>query len=145
MVHLGTVALVLAFLGLAWWQIDRARDGNALSFGYAVEWPAFAIFVLYVWRKEVRATLARADAAADDGSASTVPASPEPNPAVNVTAGTSTEHRPGRAPAPREVLRGRALPEAAFDDSDDPDLAAYNKYLAWLTENPQASRSQYPG
>jgi hypothetical protein len=35
--------------------------------------------------------------------------------------------------------------EAAYDDSDDPALAAYNHYLAWLNEHPNATPAQYPG
>jgi hypothetical protein len=47
--HVLVVGLVLAFSGLAWWQFDRARDGNMLSIGYACEWPAFAVFTVGVW------------------------------------------------------------------------------------------------
>jgi hypothetical protein len=47
--HLLVVVLVLAFSGLAWWQFDRAREGNMLSIGYACEWPAFALFTVGVW------------------------------------------------------------------------------------------------
>jgi DNA-binding transcriptional regulator of glucitol operon len=48
------VALVLGMLGLCWWQVNRAANGNLLSYGYAVEWPAFAAFTIYVWIKEMR-------------------------------------------------------------------------------------------
>jgi hypothetical protein len=33
---------------------------------------------------------------------------------------------------------------AAYDDSDDPQLAAYNRYLAWLAANPDRSSADYP-
>jgi hypothetical protein len=54
LVHLGVVVAVAVFLRLGWWQIDRARGGNALSFGYALEWPAFAVCTIFVWVKELR-------------------------------------------------------------------------------------------
>src|SRR6267154_356070 len=55
--HLAMVALVLTFLALGWWQIGRASHGNALSFGYSLEWPFFAAFVVFIWQREVRAVL----------------------------------------------------------------------------------------
>ncbi len=113
-VHLGAVALVVGFLLLGWWQINRFRGGNPLSFGYAIEWPAFAAFVVYVWIKEIRQVLrAPADQAA---------------------------HRDRIRP-----VRGSQHTGPAYDDSGDDELAAYNRYLAWLNANPQASPSKYPG
>ena len=55
--HVAMVVLVAAFLALGWWQIGRARGGNMLSFGYAIEWPVFALFVIFVWTREIRAEL----------------------------------------------------------------------------------------
>ena len=59
-VHVAVVVLVVGFLALGWWQIGRAAQGNLLSFGYAVEWPVFAAFVIFVWIVEMRKAL-RAD------------------------------------------------------------------------------------
>jgi DNA-binding transcriptional regulator of glucitol operon len=123
-VHLGMVVLVVGFLLLAWWQIDRARGGNALSFGYAIEWPAFAVFVIYVWQKELRAALR-----SPTTETPVEKARPEPVAPVVI----------------RASERRQRLAEAAYDDSGDDELAAYNRYLAWLTANPGASPSQYPG
>ncbi len=53
--HVLAVILVLGFLGLGWWQVRRAAEGNLLSYGYAVQWPVFAAFVVFVWFKEVQA------------------------------------------------------------------------------------------
>ncbi|MET8066952.1 hypothetical protein ABZS65_25340, partial [Micromonospora sp. NPDC005313] len=64
--HVAMVVLVVAFLALGWWQVTRAAGGNALSFGYAIEWPVFAAFVVFVWWREVRQTLRAADPASDD-------------------------------------------------------------------------------
>jgi hypothetical protein len=43
------------------------------------------------------------------------------------------------------VRRQQARNEAAYDDSGDAELAAYNRYLAWLNANPHASPAEYPG
>jgi len=70
-----------------------------------------------VWVKEIRSYL-RATAATKDE------APPEPRPVIRTTVKRSA---------------------AAYDDSGDADLEAYNHYLAWLNANPHASKSQYPG
>ena len=46
--------LVVGFLGLGWWQYTRATGGNALSWGYTFEWPVFAVFVVFIWLREVQ-------------------------------------------------------------------------------------------
>ncbi len=55
--HVAMVVLVTSFLGLGWWQVSRAAAGNAISWGYAVEWPVFAGFVVFVWWREVKHAL----------------------------------------------------------------------------------------
>ncbi|MEV1147484.1 hypothetical protein AB0I76_28150, partial [Micromonospora sp. NPDC049799] len=55
--HVAMVVLVGAFLSLGWWQVSRAAAGNAISWGYAIEWPVFAGFVVFVWWREVRHAL----------------------------------------------------------------------------------------
>ena len=111
--HAVAIALITAFLALGWWQLGRAAAGNVLSYAYAVEWPVFAGFVAFVWYKEVR----RARAA-------------------------RTGDRPSTAPPPlRSTRPTRAGP--AYDDADDQELAAYNRYLAWLAANPQARPIDY--
>jgi hypothetical protein len=118
LIHIGLVVLVIGFLLLGWWQIDRAREGNTLSFGYAVEWPVFAAFAIWVWVKEIRGYLR-----------TTAPATKDAPP-----------------PKPRPVIRATVQRSAAaYDDSGDANLEAYNHYLAWLNANPHASPSQYPG
>jgi hypothetical protein len=54
LIHVAVVVLVVGFLALGWWQLNRAAAGNLLSFGYAIEWPAFAAFTIFVWIKEMR-------------------------------------------------------------------------------------------
>jgi DNA-binding transcriptional regulator of glucitol operon len=123
-VHAGVLVLVAAFLALGWWQAGRAAAGNLLSYGYAFQWPAFAAFVVWVWVVEMRKALRAgppAQTPLEPGEASVVVAQP-----------TRRRPRPTRS-------------DAAYDDSDDPKLAAYNHYLAWLNEHPHASPAAYPG
>jgi hypothetical protein len=47
--HLVALVLVPAFLLLGRWQLSAALGGNELSWTYVVEWPAFALMVIYMW------------------------------------------------------------------------------------------------
>src|ERR1700683_1123367 len=47
--HVVTLLLVSSFLLAAWWQYESAEGGNALSWAYVFEWPAFAIYAIYMW------------------------------------------------------------------------------------------------
>ena len=120
------VALILAagFLGLGWWQYTRAAEGNALSWGYMFQWPVFAAFVVFLWWREVRLALRGPERAAEPAA--------EP---ARLPGGPVTVGRPVRVP-PR--------PAAAAED-DDPELIAYNDYLAWLAAHPGAGPGDYPG
>ncbi|MFG1885282.1 hypothetical protein [Micromonospora sp. NPDC049102] len=128
--HVAMVVLVGSFLGLGWWQISRATAGNNLSWGYAVEWPIFAGFVVYVWWREVR--LARR--AAQGGTEPPAEQAVEPPPAATA----------GSRPAVRRPVRVTRVPVDA-SPGDDATLAAYNDYLSWLNANPGARPGDYPG
>jgi hypothetical protein len=62
-------------------------------------------------------------------------------------------HRPPQAQSPVErtpgagVTLGRPVRVASrpAPAADDPELTAYNAYLAWLTEHPGARPADYPG
>ncbi|MFC0031806.1 hypothetical protein ACFFMM_19985 [Micromonospora chaiyaphumensis] len=127
--HVAMVVLVVGFLGLGWWQVTRAAGGNTLSFGYAIEWPVFAAFVVFVWWREVRHTL-RAAREQATGPAPSAAAGPEPAVAT---------------PAVRRPVRVSRVPAAPAGGGDDGELAAYNRYLSWLNANPGAKPGDYPG
>ena len=127
--HLGVLVLVSGFLALGWWQINRAAQGNTLSWGYAVQWPVFAAFLVWFWIVEMRRAV-------------------QPPAAVETAEGaggvTAQEDAPVRLATEAAVTRRRRN-EAAYDDSGDPTLAEYNHYLAWLNANPHARPADYPG
>jgi DNA-binding transcriptional regulator of glucitol operon len=127
--HVAMVVLVVGFLGLGWWQVTRAAEGNALSFGYAIEWPVFAGFVVFVWWREVRHTL-RGTRGTGSAPAPSAAARPEPAPA---------------APAVRRPVRVSRVPVAPAAGAEDGELAEYNRYLSWLNANPGARPGDYPG
>ena len=122
--HLIAIALVAGFLGLGWWQYHRAVGGNPLSWGYTFEWPLFAAFVVFLWIREIQHERHAGDPK---------PEAPEP-PAERLPGAPVTVGRPVRVPA-----------RTAAPDDDDPELAAYNDYLAWLAAHPNARPGDYPG
>ncbi|MEU8262386.1 hypothetical protein AB0C02_17365 [Micromonospora sp. NPDC048999] len=127
--HVAMVVLVVGFLGLGWWQVTRAAEGNALSLGYAIEWPVFAGFVVFVWWREVRHTLRGAPA---QRPTSAPPAAARTEPAA-------------ATPVVRRPVRVSRVPAAPAAGAEDGDLAEYNSYLSWLNANPGAKPGDYPG
>jgi DNA-binding transcriptional regulator of glucitol operon len=132
--HLLVLVLAATFLGLGWWQLRRATSGNALSWGYALQWPVFAGFTVFVWCRTLRDTV-RPPGSRDRGS-------PDPNSPDRGSRSGSGEHpgggsqarATGRRPAfPVPDLPARPAPAAVAED-EDPELAAYNRYLAALAE-----------
>src|SRR5262249_14783501 len=89
----------------------------------------FAAFVVAVWivemRKVVRGETTEAQVVRADEA---VPPAPL-----------------GAADVPQPARRRRPRNEAAYDDSGDPQLAAYNHYLGWLNAHPHATPADYPG
>ncbi len=49
LLHLALAAAASLCLLAGWWQFNRAVSGNLLSYGYAVEWPVFAVMAGYFW------------------------------------------------------------------------------------------------
>jgi DNA-binding transcriptional regulator of glucitol operon len=108
--HATAIVLATAFLGFGWWQLQRAEGGNMRSWGYTFEWPLFAVFVIVMWVKMMY------DELHDDGS------------------GGQPAETTGVLSEPVQIAS-----QDAQNGADDPELAAYNRYLARL--NSQARRS----
>ena len=125
--HLLALVMTATCLALGWWQFSRAADGNSISWGYMFQWPVFGGFVVFIWFREVQ--LARRKAAGE-------PLSEPEQPAPSAPAAPGAPITPGR---PVRVAVARPA------DADDPELDAYNDYLAWLTANPGARPADYPG
>jgi hypothetical protein len=109
--HLFAVVAVLGMLWLGDWQFHRAESGNALSWAYTFEWPIFAIFGVVFWAKTVRDEIKP-------------PAAPAPVQAAGLPAGAGSASGPG---SPGQDGQ-------AGEEADDPELAAYNAYLARLNQ-----------
>jgi transglutaminase-like putative cysteine protease len=95
---------VPACLFAGWWQATRAMDGNALSFLYALEWPALALVGVWAWWQLLH------------------------------TAKATPEERAAREALEAEArARARAEQMAAARDVD-PATAAYNAQLLALAD-----------
>ena len=97
---------LLVCCGLAWWQWDRftSANGTFQNLGYVLQWPLFGLFPAFMfWRlRKLR----------------TQP--PEP----------VERSEPQLAPSPKPDKP--AVRQDVAHDDDDPELAAYNRYLAKL-------------
>lgn len=138
----GVTAFVLACLALGWWQWDRAQSasGTARNLAYALEWPSFAAFAIYMVVKGFHLERAKSDE--DDPAnlhAATEPAdAPTPADAPVVEPDRASEAAPSgsRAPQRRDASPGAtpwtARRPAIPEDDPDTDLVSYNRYLAAL-------------
>lgn len=103
-VFLSVLSLV-ACVGLAWWQWQRFENGGTWqNLGYVLQWPLFGLFPAFMfWRLRKL----RSQPQAAEPSVRAVPlAAPPPEPDKSVVV--------------QDV------------DDEDPELAAYNRYLAKL-------------
>jgi DNA-binding transcriptional regulator of glucitol operon len=93
-------------LALGWWQWTKfqSMSGTFQNLGYALQWPLFAWFCVYAYRKFVRYE----------------EAPPEPQ-----KTGAVTEIPPGLLPE---------RPKPVQQAHDDPALREYNAYLAELAK-----------
>ena len=149
------LVLVAAFLILGWWQLGRAKQGNALSLGYTFEWPFFAAFVIFMWVREMRITLygppgdrrrptdARDSVTEPTGADAASHRTGEGAGAERSTTQTATDDRPAGITAfdlDAELAR-RARDQRRSADLDE--TSDYNQYLAWLAAHPDARPRDY--
>lgn len=104
--HVVAVLLFAVCVAGAWWQTARAGSatGTWQNAGYALEWPLFAAFVVFAWFRMMQ---------------------------LEARALATQESEPEPEPEPAPVL---VKTPAATDEEDDPALAKYNDYLAWLAK-----------
>ena len=108
--HVTLLVVVPTFAGLFWWQVQRVRQGNTLSWAYVFEWPFFAVYAVYMWWKLVHDQAGDADANAAPAVAdrSRAPAElPATEPAESIESTESTGWRP-----------------VSHQDEDDEEMAA---------------------
>ena len=104
--HVAVAVTVPTFLGMGWWQVERAGAGNARSYGYAIEWPSLAAIVIFLYIRAIRMELRNSD--------------------VHMTLPQLLDEGAFAAP------NGATAPPVI--EEDDPELAAYNQYLSGLHE-----------
>lgn len=163
--HVVAVALIITFLLLGRWQyhVWEGARGDLQNLGYALQYPLFAAFVVYVWWKLIRDDLhppvspiqpppVRPERSVGtlamhgiDADARVAALGSRPNTASDAAPAVAESNQSGAEGARGTVRRGRRTPklhrdpapepqtaaEAATADGD-PDLAAYNRYLASL-------------
>lgn len=117
--HATVLVVVPACILLGRWQISRALGGNELSWAYAVEWPVFAAYGVYLWWKLIHETPSERRAEREKS---------EQLAALSGVPGV----RPGTVLADRSIAQGETADWRLVDDEVDPELAAYNRYLAQL-------------
>jgi hypothetical protein len=139
--HLAALVFVPGCALAAWWQINRAADGNQLSYLYSVMWPVFGLLGIAFWwlllhtdydnvgLKGMRRQAQHDAAGSATHDAVEIPTIADP---------TSTRPSP-----PRSIGIGAG--------TDDPELAAYNARLAELAakgpktwRNPEAVVARRP-
>ncbi len=112
------IALVLVSavvcLALGWWQWERfeSAGGNGQNLGYAFQWPLFALFVIYAYRKFV--SLENEAEASDD----------HPDEPI--------EKIEREIPADLLPTRQAYADDDDLDDVEARQLLEYNSYLAEL-------------
>ncbi len=120
--HAFTFICAAGMVLLGAWQFHRAEGGNALSWGYTFEWPIFALFVVVFWGKTIldegRHPGGRAARTAD------------------AHGGAADKQEDDASEDDDLALPGIGYRRTDDEAADDPELAAYNAYLARLNNKP---------
>jgi hypothetical protein len=111
--HVAVLVVVPGCAIAAWWQINRAQDGNQLSYFYSVMWPAFGLVALTFWWMLLHTDY---ETVGLRGMRRRQAEQAQPTP--NLTKGAAT------ASADSTTILGH---------EEDPELAAYNARLAELS------------
>jgi DNA-binding transcriptional regulator of glucitol operon len=113
---IGVIIAASGCLALGWWQWSRfeSTSGSFQNLGYALQWPMFAGFCVYAYRKFIRYE--------------------EAPPAPPAAAESLTE-------IPAGLLPERPTAPATSDELD-PAMREYNAYLAELAQADKTQENQ---
>ncbi|MCX5042884.1 transcriptional regulator [Aldersonia sp. NBC_00410] len=119
------VVAALGCLALGWWQWTRfeSAGGTGQNLGYALQWPLFAGFVVYAYRRFVQLE--------DEHTGKSSGTGTQP------VRATGTETQPTEIPADLLPPRPTARPRDALDEQ----TTEYNRYLAELNARDRTDRS----
>ena len=115
--HVAVLVVVPGCAIAAWWQINRAQDGNQLSYLYSVMWPVFGLLAVTFWWMLIHTDYDNVGLKGMRRQQATNTVAP------HASNGVAT------SPAPPAVFSEVPLGSAT---DDDPELAAYNTRLAEL-------------
>jgi DNA-binding transcriptional regulator of glucitol operon len=123
--HVAVLVFVPGCAVAAWWQVNRAEDGNQLSYLYSVMWPVFGILGLYFWWMLIHT---------DYETVGMKGLRRQQAEAARETAVRTTEAGPATTDVAASPVTATVSPEAPAGPSpdEDPELAAYNARLAEL-------------
>lgn len=118
LLHVITIAAAITMIMLGRWQlhVSESKHFDIQNFGYTLQWWLFTAFALFFWWRIVRDAAARRS----EGSAA----------GGNVHGATPAE----TDAAKDQPVAYRRYVMPAPEQSDDPELRAYNDYLARLNE-----------
>ncbi len=129
--HATIVVVVPVFAGLFWWQVQRVRQGNTLSWAYVFEWPFFTGYAVYMWWRLVHD---QSDPGTDRPRAVGADDGVEGGGGVE-RSGIGVERSVGGGESvgvERSVGVESGGDENRVETEEDEELAAYNRYLAEL-------------
>jgi hypothetical protein len=108
LLHVTGLVLTCGCAIAAWWQVNRAEDGNQLSYFYSVMWPVFGILVVTFWWLLIHTDF---DSAGIKGL---------------------RRHEAGENDCPEASDPGITTEPTIVAVAEDPEMAAYNARLASL-------------
>lgn len=132
--------IALAILGaiicllLAYWQFSRwdSASGSGLNFGYALQWPFFGAFLIFIYVRFIRLEAEHDNQQPGESAEAAGGALPVPE-------DTAATEEPVTE-IPEDILPTRR-PTVQDVDAEDDTLAAYNRYLEELNEAGGAART----
>lgn len=121
--HLAVLVVFLVCLRLGWWQWQRSQalGGAAQNLAYALLWPVFGSYAVYVWIRLLKMEIAGYQPPPGDG---------------NPILGRPDENGDGPAKLTKALVP--YVPP-------DPELVAYNAYLSALNQEAAAKEAAKRG